>query len=411
METVVDIKGTVDLGPIAEKVGARLDVIDGDIKAGAARLSSLAADVARSLNEGEVATAAQFAAQAARIAELEKLIATVRLTACEFNLVDAGCRANDPAFDNGPLINAALARCGGNPGKEAGWINTSLYLPGGGWFVKTPLATPTKTGLRVRGNGLAHGLNENHYYSPGLSGMGGPASRLIYVGPASEPALRLNGVGEIWDGICLQRGVFQNPTSKTVVDAGSVGLAVAGRDQPPTGKHGLRSLALANFDRAIVLSNRPDATHADESLVGHVWFENCKTAVYCDANIQALNWVFQKVEIGWGVERVYDAPRGGAIVFDHVALMSPALVFRCNPENNTGSYKIGWLHVDNMAKGWRLIETTSANPICLRVSGFMQSKATPGERPVVIGHKTPDVVIDLHDGSIGRPWDWRRGGL
>jgi len=417
MEDKVPLTGTVDIGPLAEKVTARLDVVDAEIQAAAAKadavanlFSDAAATTARAtdaLRQKTDALAQRVDELAQRGAELERLVAAIKTPRpTEINLLDLGVRLNDPSVDNGPALNAALAKLGAWTENEPGWLDTSLYLPGGACWYRTPLSTAKRTSTRLRGNGLSLGISEPHHRSHKPGAQCGPVSRLIYAGPADGRALTLRGYGDIFDGVVLQRGPFEVRVGETKIDRGSVGIEVAGDNAPPTGKHELRSLALYNFDRAVALVNAPASTHADESLIGNCLVENCRTFLYCE-NIQALHWHIQKLQISWGVETVFDYQRGGGLSVDSMALMSPATLLRCYPENNTGGYKIGWLWVDNGARGWRVVEQLNDYPLKVRIDGYLQSSAQPGPRAVVLGAKTPDVVIDLHDGATGRPWAWK----
>ena len=113
----------------------------------------------------------------------------------QINVVrDLGCKLDDYDFDNGPILNAAFARVGK---ASRGMLNEEFYLPGGAIVFKTPLELPKKTGLSIRGNGMALGFNEASYER----GTGGPASRLVYIGPADKPAITYHGLGLKLDGI------------------------------------------------------------------------------------------------------------------------------------------------------------------------------------------------------------------
>lgn len=374
------------------------------------RLNAIEEEHPKTLTEALNARDAAHAREVQSLREdFERQLKTIRVTSCEFNLqTDGGCKPNVRGFDNGEVINKVLSRLGGNFGNEAGWVNNSLYLPGGAWHYTTPIRTPHITGLRFRGNGLTIAANENSYWSLDPKSLGGPSSRLVYHGPADKSAFRVAGLGLIWDGPVLQRGLVENPPRNTKVERGSVGIEVVGDTNPSSGKHEFRSGAMCSFDRAFVLSASPRNVHCDESLLGHWFVENCRTVLYGE-NSQAAGWKVIKLHVEWGCETVLDLRRGGKITIDHLSLMSPALILRCNPETSLGSYTFTHIEIDPNAKGWRLIETTSPWPFCLRVqSGFFGKHSPPGERPIVVGHPDPDIAIDMHDESTGKPWDWRK---
>lgn len=350
------------------------------------------------------------AALAERVTTLQRTIPESREPlprGCELNLLDAGCRPDDPEFDNAAPINAALRRRGAG--------TTSIYLPAGAFYFRTPIEAPLWTGLRLRGNGLSYVLPEGHYGGP--RGFGGPASRLVYAGDAATPAVRLHSLGDIWDGVVLQRGPGPDHNRTAPVTDGSIGIEFCGDQYPPQGKTELRSIAILGFDTAIHAAGEHLDGHADESEVGFAWIQDCRTAFRSDG-VQATMWHFRTLKVGGQCETVFDWQRGGGMLCTQLSLMAPALVFRlAQPVHHYSSFKISHLRVDSAHPNWRLLDVGRGWLLHLDVWGEIGRGATPAADAIVIrkGDGTPGIDPRLHqldirlmDGNTWGLWDWRK---
>jgi hypothetical protein len=321
------------------------------------------------------------------------VIAASTAASAQVNAVrDLGCRVNDPSFDNGPVLNAAFAKFG----KE---LNEEIYLPGGAYYCETPLVLPDKTGMSLRGNGITIALNENAYHDL----TGGPASRLVYTGPAELPAITYRGMGLKLDGITLQRGAFAHPPVPPRRD-GSIGIEIAGDTGPPTGKLYAPQLAIIGFDTAIYISPLPQEQHADNNLFGYLSVQHCRTVFRSD-NQQSVGNQFQTLLVGGWCETVFDIRRGGDLVVNFLMLNNAALVLKLGDvPTNTGSYEIRSMKVDNNAAGWRLVQMDKPRPVRLHVGGHIGLRAMPAADAIVLrgDPALQDVRIDLwHE---GRKW-------
>lgn len=413
MDTTAEVTATINLAPLAEKVGARLDVLESGVAKAAAGVETLARVTTDGMVRADQAiTRAELAHNAAlaRIAELEAAIARIKTPApCEINLVEAGCRPNDLDFDNAPIVNRILERLGGNFGSEAGWLTTSLYLPAGGFYARTPVETPLKTAFRIRGNGLAHALNENHYWSPNRKAMGGSTSRWIYDGDPKTPAFRIHSLGDIVDGLVVQRGQLPNHRTDLVRD-GSIAFELCGDTQPPVGKTEFRSLAVLGFDCGIHAAGIAGDSHADESRVGFAWFQDCRTVFRSDA-VQATQWHFATLKVAGLCETVFDWQEGGGMLCDQLSLMSSALVLRLRkPREHYAAFRLNSLKVDGVCNGWRLLEVTDkAWLLQLYVWGEIGKGAIPA--PGAVAYRGPAgrqfITIDVVDGNTCALWDWK----
>ena len=327
---------------------------------------------------------------------------------CCVSIEDWGCKLNDPAFDNGPLLTAGFA----NSGIKAGNSNLEIYFPGGAIWCQTPVETPKRTGIAIRGNGLTYGLSDVAYW--GKSQRGGAVSRLVYVGPADKPALTLNGNGTRMDGLVIQRGDYPEPRTEPVRD-GSVGLCIAGGQASTgvnTGHHWFPTLAIFGFDTAIDAPNAPVGQHADNCHFGDVQIQNCNRAIHLQ-NPQANHWRFDFLQCSFTVETVLEidgAPPVGApgdISFGMLHLDSIALVFKINQRSSHNpGLTVDFLDVDNWCAGWRLIDAPTTGPLQLKVWGNVGKQVQAGPNPVKLNDDRSQTTLDINITQNGARLPW-----
>jgi hypothetical protein len=317
----------------------------------------------------------------------------------QINVVrDLGCKLDDYSFDNGPILNAAFARVG-QAGQ--GMLNEEFYFPGGAIVFKTPLVLPRKTGVSIRGNGITIALPEVNFKNPKLTG--GPASRLVYIGPADKPAITYRGMGMRLDGLTLQRGQYPLRPAEPPRDS-SIGLMIESYNGIPTGKMVVPQLVLIGFDTGIYVSALPIENNADLNQFGYLWSQSCAT-VYRSDNLQSVANQFQFLGVGGWTNTVFDIRRGGDLVVDTLVLNSNALVLKLRDvEMNSNSYEIRTLKVDNNGTGWRLVEMQKPRSVRIHVSGHMSRHATPATDAIkLLGDpKHQDVCIDMW--WLGQHW-------
>ena len=310
----------------------------------------------------------------------------------QINVVrDLGCKLDDFNFDNGPILNAAFARVG-QAGQ--GGLNEEFYFPGGALVFKTPLVLPRKTGVAIRGNGITIALPEGEFRRPERTG--GPASRLVYVGPANKPAITYRGMGLRLDGLTIQRGAYPSPPAGPERD-GSIGLLIEGYNGIPTGKISAPQLSFVRFDTAIYVSDQPSESHADQNQFGYLWTQSCATVFRSD-NIQSVGNQFQFMAVGGQCDTVFDIRRGGDLIVDTLVLNTSALVLKLRDvELNTNSYEIRTLKVDNIAMDWRLLEMQKPRSVRVHIAGHVSRRAVPAADAIkLLGDpSTQDIEIDM----------------
>jgi len=331
-----------------------------------------------------------------RVDALTQALEAVRYPSAA-NVLKFGCRLNDRTFDNGPVLNAAFARAGSYA--ELGREIYEFYLPGGGLWCATPIVLPRTTAVAIRGNGLALGYAESGYH--GSKNFGGPASRIIYTGPADKPAVSYHGCGLRWEGVAIQRNEERVERVDPPHD-GSVGFYVVGNVGLPTGKAYLAQWSIIGFDTAIEAAPEPLGNHGDDTLSGYLWVDNCWTA-FKNHNPQAVNWHFQHTEVQHPCTVVFDYDNTGALVCDFLSLNSPALILKIGrTQSNALMYNLGTLRVDNHAAGWRLVDCAGVGAIALWVRGEIGKHAEPGPEPIKVVAGLANVHIELV--RNWRPW-------
>lgn len=304
-----------------------------------------------------------------------ELLKSQQRTPTEFNVLDAGVVLNDPAFDNGPILNALFARAG----TMKGAINTGFYIPGGAVFFSTPIVLPVRTGLRIRGNGITLGRVEAEY--SGRKQMAGPASRLVYLGPCERPAITYPGVGLCMDGITIQRGGFTDPPTRPPTD-GSIGLAISANVGLPSGKAWFPQLAVIGFDRGIETLNNGDQNHADNCAFGFLIAQNNNRAFYFGCG-QGMDFVMQHLFVAFNTQVVFDCGNCGHVRCEFIQLGSNALVIRTGSLGNSNSWiDLPHIKVDDYSTGWRLLEQTEKATFAVTARVYSGKKNSGGDELV-----------------------------
>lgn len=320
-----------------------------------------------------------------------------RPATAQINVVrDLGCKLDDFNFDNGPILNAAFARVGL---ASLDQLNEEFYVPGGALVFKTPLVLPKRTGIAIRGNGITDARPEVAFRNH----SGGPASRLVYVGPANKAAMTYYGWGMKLDGITLQRGQMPHPPAPAPRD-GSVGLMIAGDKMPGTGKLHAPQMAILGFDTAIYASARPTEEHADQLFFGQLWVQNCWT-VFRSENFQSVGNYFQQLMVNGFVDTVFDIRRGGDLVVDFLLLNNRAVLFKFRDlDGNVCSYEIRSIKFDNNSSGWRLVEMQKPGALRLLVSGHIGRHATPADNAIQLLGDPAQQQVEIDLWWEGKHW-------
>lgn len=307
------------------------------------------------------------------------------------------CVIGDKNFDNAPLINAALNKLAGE-----------VILPAGAIYTRSSIVLPSRTGITLRGQGVTIALPPNSFDPVHPLMRGGPATRLIYIGPAGTPAIKVLGCHAKIDGITLQRGDVANPPAPPARD-GSVGIQIGGTAGLNTGKLLAPQLSVIGFDCAIATYATSDAESADQNVFGQCWVEHCWTA-FRSTNKQSVGNHFQDLTVGGYCDTVFDIQQGGKNLCDALWLNNAALVVKLRePQHNVASFGIGFLCIDNNAAGWRLIDVEKAWGLNFSVRGEIGNRATPAANAVSIRGGNPAhhmIDIRMFDGSTYKPWQW-----
>jgi hypothetical protein len=307
------------------------------------------------------------------------------------------CVTGDRTFDNGPLINFELAKLEGE-----------VDLPAGAIYTQTTIVMPRRTGISLRGQGATIALPPNSFDLANPACTGGPATRIIYIGPADKPAIKFLGCMGRLDQLTIQRGDCTNPPAPMPRD-GSVGLQIGGSVGLNTGKLLCPQLSIIGFDTAINVVATSDNESSDQNVFGQLWIEHCWTGFKCNAKQSVANH-FQDITFGGYGDTVFDIQQGGKNIVDNLSLNNRALVLKWKePQHNTASFDLRWLCVDNNAAGWRLIDVDKAWGLNFSVRGEIGNRATPGANPVSIKGGKPEnheISIEIWDGSTYRPWAW-----
>jgi hypothetical protein len=321
------------------------------------------------------------------------LLSLAHLCRAELNAVsDLHCRPDDPAFDNGAVLTAAI---------RAGRVNDTVHFPGGAYYATTTVDDCGKEGLAFEGQGMTV-WRAAGAYKPG--GVGGASVRWVYNGPADKPAWRLAGTGVRMTGINIFRGWY----TKSPTWDGSV--AIQGTwipDGPPSGKWHISDCCLAGFETAIhfELSN-----HVDNIIFDHVTAQGCRRVLDSENNQTSGVEFRHLVAVGPG-EVVFDIASGGNFFCTSLQVLNKRLIWRFRGTgSNTCSYTVENLKVDNNAAGWRLVEMLKPGPLNLTVRGHVGKKARPADEAIVLKRPARNVAasdythVDVELWHNGRLW-------
>lgn len=369
----------------------------------------------------DASSAGLVAAEATKaVEELKKAAPPPKIevpTPSSLNILDLGCKINDSGFkDNAKLINAALHRA------YSRGYNTEFYFPGGLLCTYDTIEFPKRTGIAVRGNAIQYtSINENAYWSPTpipdtFNNVGGPVSRIGYLGPAEKPAVFLRGSGTRIDGLTIQDGLYvAENQNKPPIRPGSVGIAVEGNNGLPTSKTYFPSLALFGWDTGIKCLGTPE--HQTDSLIyGVLFIMNCKTA-YRVESWQSVDHVIQYLHTAAN-ETIFDFEHGGGLVVNYHQFMPTwgrwpsTLLLRLGAQKfnpNTCWFNIENLKVDGGFPDFKLLRVENRLWGKVRIHGLMcESKTKPAEDAVTFLVPCPDLNVDIDVIQAGRSYNGRK---
>ena len=295
----------------------------------------------------------------------------------------ADLKLNDPRFDNGPVLTAIFANAGTKPGQN----NQGIDLPGGAICFSTPIQLPARSGLSIRCNGGTLGYTELAY--SGGTQYGGPASRLVYTGPAGKAAVTYPGVGlDIQGTLVIQNGAL-NRDARPAPKDGTVGFLMDCRRTPPTGKMQVDGLTLIGFDVGFRAVAREGGSHGDNIQIQNLRIGNCNQGLQVDEN-QAVGWQVQYAQASGYVENVFNFQDGGDFQCQFLVLTTNGSVrvlnvgHRSDSGINSAQFKFFQIKVDNSAKGWRLVRADKPGMIDLYARGLIGKQATPASDAIDI---------------------------
>jgi hypothetical protein len=290
-------------------------------------------------------------------------------------LVDLGCVPNDPTFDNGPVLSAAV---------REGRVTEPIVCPAGSWHFLSPADLGNAEAIRFVGSGAGQWLGSDAAYARRKS------AACRFVGPR---IFQLHGVGAEFDGINFHNGYYTTePSWKADYDPNraeprSCAIEWGWVDTgPPSGKGWFSHCTFAGYEWALWLRK---SNHCD--VIGGDWVsvQHCASFLRCDEP-QANEFDFQQVHVVGYSRVVFDMPAGGMVRVGTLGLMNRGLILRTGSATggvNTCSFRFEHVKIDNNAHGWRLVECDG--PIDLYARGLIGKQAEPGPKPIVLRGTPP----------------------
>lgn len=300
---------------------------------------------------------------------------------------DLGLKPGDPNHPNARLLNDAI---------RAGKIIDEVHFPGGIYYANGWVSTHGREGLRFTGGGISQWLRNNSRLGASVWWVDNRTPEQIAAD--RMPAWDITSLGTIIDGVNIFRH-DANPGhayDAPAVNDGSVGVRYRAVGVP-TGKGGLRNLAIGGFEIGIDIQR---TANCDSLHFGQIKFWHCAEGMRCDNEqttcilVDHLSWY----PGSQGGRIVLNFLRGGSVRVNLLELIGPSLVlrkgFRDGGSSGDAQFEIGMLKVDPLAgeytaeqphgprKGWRLLE--AKGPVVLRVRGEVGRGARMGEVPILL---------------------------
>jgi hypothetical protein len=298
-----------------------------------------------------------------------------------------GCKADDPAFDNGPVLSRMIAD------EAARKLKTAPIGTLDDYYIKTPINWPGVYGCALEGSG-------GYAFAIRLKNIG--ATRIIWNGPAGGTMLNYRGDGGRIGRLMLCGGPIEN--FNTV--AGS-GIVVEARIEPPSGNLTTDQLAIVQCDVGVHCLATPENNHADQMKHFGLLLHNVRIPYWVEGE-QSCAHDFYNVDIRDGWETAFKFDRGGAL---HVfgcylggdltgKLQTLLYVGRANESN--GDFLIMGVQSDQSVKRLRLVDH-GTYVFQVRLGGNLPFPANL-DAQYVFAHDGPTPFADIKSDVRNAPW-------
>jgi hypothetical protein len=297
---------------------------------------------------------------------------------------DLWCSPDNPSFDNGRVINEAIA---------SGRVRDTLHFPGGVYYHTTPIKL-NRDSLALTGQGMARRQR--------AAAMTDTCAAIFrYVGPSELPAWQISGYGISLRGINIFKSFYPDkpgPREPGLFQPALDSAPLARLENPPPSAlppppsvamewrdWGRRTMEQCSFaggwDIDLLLAS---SNHNDCSTLTNVQFGGrvCIRGEESQASGLDLRGIWVNSPGDVFCELVGDGTRedrtgGGNWNFSTLVLNEERLLLRLATGANTCTFEVDNFKVDNNAKDWRLVELTKPGPLNLRVRGHIGQLATP----------------------------------
>jgi len=313
-------------------------------------------------------------------------------SACAQTWDDAGCLADDPTFDNGPLLSKMLSDQG----------DTILVPPVGtmrAYYISTPIIWPRRSGGALLGSGgYGHAMADGQYRG---HKQGGGVTRLIWNGEPGEPMIVYQGAGGRIENLMLQGQPLEKYNSPLDQCAGA-GIRIPALSKPSAGNLTTRNVAFIAMDKGIETVNEPSGNHADQLSHYSPLFHRVRIPYSTDCNQSVIHSIYD-MDVRGGYETVFDFKRGGKLNVFGIYLgdsINRTVLSIGKATCNNNDFVIRGLEIDGSVVGMRLVEHGQYVGR-VRIDGHVPCGATladpfvlarPDEKP----SNNADIVIDMN---------------
>lgn len=253
---------------------------------------------------------------------------------------DYGCRPNDPAFDNGPVLSRMLAD----------QATRKLKLPPVGtladYYIQTPIDWPYGQAASLLGSGS---------YTYSIAAKVG-ATRIVWNGPPGKPMMIYHTAGGRIEHLILAGGPLRHPDYPTLA---SEGIRIEAQVSPPSSNLYTEQLAITQCDAGIHCLDTPDGNHADQQKHFGLLFHHVRVPYWVEGRQSVNHWLYG-VDIRGGCETAFKFDKGGVLqVFGCYLAGNPGqqtLLYVGRADDYTGDYEIHGFQADGSVKNLRLVD-------------------------------------------------------
>jgi hypothetical protein len=271
-------------------------------------------------------------------------------------------------------------------------------VPAGVYYVRSTIETGADHGGKLVGAGrTCEEMAEFIYFKQ-------PVTVIVWNGKPGATLLHIQRQGFVVEDLTLQGASWKKnwdpPGTGSLVDIEQA--TGNGNIARPCGNITFNRVTFlaAAFGVRVLRGN-----HGDHLALRDCVSEGCNI-VFQVNEPQSVESFVDHLTVKLNCQHIFDFRSGGRFQCNHVALTGQcagAVLSLGNKDANTGPdinsnyYEIDGLFLDNVVRNVRIVEEQTANhPAIVKIRGFMASRVTPADPPVVQLNKDSRIDVDIN---------------